>query len=701
MVLKIRSAIRGFFFHISPAPTWTIPLALLALTGLSYGLRALSLGFFWDDWPYLWFFHRLGPAGILAAFSGDRPFLSFIYTLSLTIFGSSSQAWQIFALLARWLCGLGLWWALAQAWPRQANKAAWAAMLFTVYPGFTQQWISVIYGQAFFLFSAVFFSTGITLWLARCRGRLSRGWFAAGTLLALALSAFCMFSTEYFFGLELLRPILLWVLFTNEQPGNSRKILRERTWKTLRWWAPFLGLMLLFVLWRGLIHPFTGYKLTTLNGMEQSPLNTLRGLSLAILHDLVVSSLAAWGQAFQPLSGLYDLGVSNGLRLLGVIGGVGLLFFLYLSWLRPRFLQKEQPEFAATPNWALQASLVGLLTILCAGWPTWMTSLPMRMGFPLDRYALSMSVGVSILLAGLLDAFGKNWTRKAILLALALGLAAGFQNTTALAYRSDWNAARDFFWQLTWRAPAVKPDTLFASDSLPFRYFEDDSLSAPLNWVYDPNGTSTQMNYILYDLYVRRLSMPAYQPGLPVEHAFRATEFSGSTSQTILFYYAPPGCVRVLDPVNDANFYNLPARLLKALPISNPRQVITDQTPPAAPPTDLFGSEPKHEWCYYFEKAELARQQGDWKTVYQLGKQAIGSGYRPEDPAEYLPFVEGYARAGKLDDAYQLTRATGREAPALRPALCAAWQRTYQAAPDIPSSYRDGLKAAWGCVIPR
>src|SRR5574338_1167036 len=182
MLLKVRSLTRGISF-----PSWSIPLALLALTLLSYGLRAFSLGFFWDDWPYLWFFHRFGPQGILAAFTSDRPFLSFIYNLSLSLLGSSSQNWQIFALLARWLCGFGLWSALAAAWPRQKFKAGWAAALFVVYPGFAQQWIALIYGQALLLFAAQLFSIGLTVWLARRRRELSRGLVLALTALALAL----------------------------------------------------------------------------------------------------------------------------------------------------------------------------------------------------------------------------------------------------------------------------------------------------------------------------------------------------------------------------------------------------------------------------------------------------------------------------------------------------------------------------------
>jgi hypothetical protein len=43
---------------------------------------------------------------------------------------------------------------------------------------------------------------------------------------------------------------------------------------------------------------------------------------------------------------------------------------------------------------------------------------------------------------------------------------------------------------------------------------------------------------------------------------------------------------------------------------------------------------------------------------------------------EQLPFVEGYARSGQVEDAYQLTQQVKNQSPALRPALCAIWQRT-------------------------
>ena len=102
-------------------PAWTAPLALFLAVLAAYGLRLSTLGFYWDDWPYLWFYHALGPAGMYASLGADRPLLGVLYALTLGALGVNPLAWQIFALVLRWLCALGFWLALCQAWPGTAR----------------------------------------------------------------------------------------------------------------------------------------------------------------------------------------------------------------------------------------------------------------------------------------------------------------------------------------------------------------------------------------------------------------------------------------------------------------------------------------------------------------------------------------------------------------------------------------------------
>ena len=67
---------------------------------------------------------------------------------------------------------------------------------------------------------------------------------------------------------------------------------------------------------------------------------------------------------------------------------------------------------------------------------------------------------------------------------------------------------------------------------------------------------------------------------------------------------------------------------------------------PAFPPVALLGAEPTHGWCYYFEKASLARQRMDWQEIVRLGNEAASLGLRPDDYSEWIPFILGFAFTG-------------------------------------------------------
>ena len=53
-----------------------------------------------------------------------------------------------------------------------------------------------------------------------------------------------------------------------------------------------------------------------------------------------------------------------------------------------------------------------------------------------------------------------------------------------------------------------------------------------------------------------------------------------------------------------------------------------------SPPPMLFGPEPPHTWCYYFQKADLARQRGDWDEVARLGDEARELGFAALDVSD-------------------------------------------------------------------
>jgi hypothetical protein len=114
--------------------------------------------------------------------------------------------------------------------------------------------------------------------------------------------------------------------------------------------------------------------------------------------------------------------------------------------------------------------------------------------------------------------------------------------------------------------------------------------------------------------------------------------------------------------------------LLETLHLSHVDQIVIggESVPPA-----ILGDEPPHDWCYYYEKADLARQAQDWQAVVDLGQAAEAECLTPAAGfgGEYLPFIEGYAHAGDWDRAQRLSETAAQDAGS---GLCRLWTRVEQ-----------------------
>ena len=65
-------------------------------------------------------------------------------------------------------------------------------------------------------------------------------------------------------------------------------------------------------------------------------------------------------------------------------------------------------------------------------------------------------------------------------------------------------------------------------------------------------------------------------------------------------------------------------------------------------PVPLFGGEPARGWCYYFQQASLAAQQGDWERVASIQDEIGQLGLHPNDQIEWMPFLLAQASLGNL-----------------------------------------------------
>lgn len=654
---------------------WEVPAVLFGLVLLSYGLWIPWMGLFGNDLPYLWYYHLLGPWGPGEFASIDRPFSAMFYAAITFLLGQTIWPYHVFLLALRWLSALLFWRVLLKVWPEYRGGVLMVAVLFAVYPGFRQNPVALEFILHFFVLCMFLLSLWATLQLASQPRRL---WLLA---IGSALGAAGLFWLEYFIGLELLRPIFLWLV-------TRRDGLKGRAqWKRiLAAWLPSLVVVLAFLFWRVVIFSFPTYKPVLLEALRAHPASALIELAKTAARDLWTALGGAWLQTMHlPAAG-------RSLLVFLPLAAAAFALVIALFWRQREALARaaggaQAGDMPVRRYWGEMALAIGLLAMLGGGSIFWLTGIPVTLDFPWDRSTLALMPGASLAAAGLLDMLAAPRYRP-ILVAALVAMAVGMHFTNAQEYRAEWQKLQDFTWQLTWRAPALKPGTLGLFDVIPLNRYSDNDLTALLNWTYAPQLHARQIPYKFFDLTLRLDSdhpgLPGLQKDLPVQINQRGTSFQGSTSSMIALTYDPPACLHILSP-EDALLPNLPERISRVLPITTLEQVEAASSP-ARPPAQL-GSEPAHGWCYYFQKADLARQQADWQAIVTLGAQASAVWLHPADPAELLPFIEGYLRAGKASDAQSLI-ADVQKSPDLLPALCAVLKRAGDSAVQRTSGCR-------------
>src|SRR5258706_3362538 len=477
------------------------------------------------------------------------------------------------------------------------------------------------------------------------------------TIAALVFSGLNLWMMEYFFVLEVARIGFIWTALRDKYPNP-----RERLKPSLKLWTPYLALFALAVLSRLFIFNNQVYGFGLMSRLKANPLATIISLIQNFFVSLWTVSIVAWTQVFTRL----DPSV-HGTRTIALYVAV-IIIVLSITFYALRITQRDQ---ASKP---LHPILLGLFMLPFAGAPFWATGLTISLSHPASRFTLPFMLGVSLILAGLIE-FIPRATLRSIVLAVLIGLAAGSQFLWSTDYLRDWQSQKNLFWQMTWRAPGMKPDTLVLMNE-ELSFYADNSISAPLNWIYASSYRDNKIDYVLlYPTNRLNSSLAALKPNIPVHYDYLAGAFDGNTSQALAFYYAPPSCLRLLDPILDADnrFIRDESLMREASALSNPNQILREST---AVMPKIYSPEPSHGWCYYFEKADLARQFKDWNEAAKLGNQAFQLSDAPNNPVERFVFIEGYAHVGNWDRAAELSKVSYKVSnDYVGPWLCQLWKR--------------------------
>jgi hypothetical protein len=639
------------------------PLIILLVCIIAYGVFIPFLGFYWDDLPYMWFKHTTGVSGVFNALALDRPLLGLFYLLPMSILGQSSWVWQIFAIFCRFLFILSVYKFINKIFPEQLRENKYLILLFSVFPGFSQQWISVIYSHAFLIFALYFFSLSIFVDL------INEKIFNWPKLIAvLSLSFISLVSSEYMAGMEILRPFIIFMILAKNYPNLS---LKQKVSKTIAKWAPFLIAVFVFIYYRIFIASSVLYKVGNFDNPTTSPLIQILHLLQVQFENIFTATIIAWVQIFRPFKSLQISSIFSKLYVvfLTLTFAITVLIIMKIKPSLPQNSDKKR-------QWISELLLGSLLTLFFVGIPFGVANLKPQIHFPNDRIFIPFMLGSSAIIYLIIRLIGKTRLKFALLFGLIFSLSISYQVFLGNTYRTEWENFEQFFKQISWRIPSLAENTILVTDQLPLQFYSDNSLTAAFNWVYLKSPDGFNLPYMInYTQSRLGKSLPSLAPGTKITHNYRTFHFSGTTDQLILLYHTPPGCVHLADPEID---------------LFNP--LLSKEIRPAAALSrlDLIGknkkqnsvfflkSEPEQSWCYYYQKASLAVQNENFEEAAELGDIAFGLNDYPNDASERMPFIEAYAAIGRIDKALALSTQTIQISNLYNPMVCRLWERINQ-----------------------
>jgi hypothetical protein len=583
----------------------------------------------------------MGSASFPAFVAWDRPFSAWIYTFSTALFGESVLPYHLLLLAERWISVFLLWKILKKVWPTAERVTSWAVLLFAVYPGFHQQPIAVQFILHFASLDLCLFSILCMLHTFMPGPiKIKPFWILAG----FASGTLALFSCEYFIGLEFIRPALLWFTAVNYAELFPQK-KRTRTWLCLKSWAPYLLSSAIFLIWRVFIFAFQTYQPKLLEKLSENPKSALTELSGKIIGDMITVFVTAWRKTVNQPEGR-----ENRIIFFSII----LVLFILCVWFLSRIQNSRSSESSAgfLAGTDRQILLTGIIAVLAAGIPFWTTFIHVEIPFPWDRSTISFSAGVALVAASLVAMTFKSLPQILAVSSLT-ALAVGSHYSNAVIYKNEALKMNDYFWQLAWRAPGLEPGTILISDNIPLDRYSDSDLTPVVNWQYAPQLTGSSYQYKVFDLTMRAESFFSNpQPGQEIIHNYRSHTFQSTMDKVLAIFYKKNSCLWIITEA-ERDYPGLPESIFRLADISNPDMILTNPDSIAVPPSPI-GSEPDHDFCFYFQKTNLELQRNDPAGALIFAARAVELGLEAYDPVDWIPLAKTFILNQKWDQANRI-----------------------------------------------
>lgn len=674
-----------------------LPLAVIAAGILAFALQIPSLGFFQDDWHFIHYGSAAGARGMLEFLTTDgRPTAAWVYILGYPLLGFSPLPWHVLSLTLRLVTVLLAWRVLQSLFPERTRTNTIAAFFFLLYPAFTLQPQAVVYTEHWTSF-ALFF--GSLLLMLRAIQNPKR-WLVY-TALGVLMTAFQLFTVEYFVGVELLRPLAIWMMMKNvvrndipHSPAGYHPA--PQTIKRLALtWLPYLLILLLFLYWRIV---FLGGLGLRNNPAEAFSLQTILSVFQNLTADSVLVLVTSWFNLVEPAA--FELTRARNFFFIAISLLSGLAAYIYTRSLT----ENTQHE---TPNPQLLSRisylLFGAIAFLLGLAPSYAANFIIHLKLePWNgRFALAAMPGAAMLLALVFEWLITSPHARRVAFAVLIGLLIGFHNRNAFDFKMSWEKQVKFYEQLTWRAPYIEAGTAIVTDQEILGYMGDYPTSFALQTIYDTKSFRPSPYWFFAMSENVGSGADSLVEGFQLTAQKYASTFSGDSRNSLVIVFEPEKnqCLWILRP-EDAPYRGLVPPIKTAAQISNLSRIedrhdtiptLYESIVPADPGT----------WCFHYQRADLARQLGDWEQVLFFWNLAEQGGYSPGHGFEYIPFIQAYAHAGDWKQAFALTKQSFRASDNMRTILCPVWDEL--ALSTLPSAEQDSaineVRQLLGCQI--
>lgn len=659
-------------------------LLLFLAMAAAYNAQIWRMGYYYDDWEGVFLQKQLFSfRQIWEYFLVDRPFSVLVHWSFDPLLGAAPIGWRILGQLLNWAAVLLLVKTLLNIWPRRVMEIGWIGLLLALYPGIARQFVirtSIPHYTSMLLFT-------LSLWMM-VKAVMDPRRRILLLILSVLLGLLQMLIIEYFVGLELIRLLLLFYIARKSSLSNARAVR-----KAFLGWLPYAVGFTIFLVFRLGILPMIQMQGMVVKNQPRiiaqllaNPVSTVMSYAEIITQDLIYAVVYVWSQLVVP----EEFDFQARATLLSWLVGMGVAALCAVGvelWHR-----KAVPEEEREP-YPFFIFVICAAALLLGGLPIWAVGRQAIQGMWASRYLFGPVLGAVPLVIVLVVSLTGQPRRRAqsVFLAVLLAGSLSLQFRTANKYALNWDYQRDYYWQLKWRAPALKPGAFILSPYTPFSYNADYEIAFAINILYAPGNPQSTARYWWFDGPddIRDFTTQRYPQELQIDHTFRSLTFQSDMQHALPVLYRPArGCLQVVSQA----YQNQPGLLPEERQLYTVSNIGLISVGGPDVPHDVFGEEPKHGWCFYFQKADLAMEKKQWDQVAGLWDEATARGLKPAFSPEYLPFIEGSLHTARWQQAIRITQAANG-AKDMAPFLCASWSRVVKELPDSVEK-----RASWDLI---